>query len=120
MSEFTPLIDRYIAAWNETEPERRRDLIARTFTEDASFLDPLLAGDGHAAIDGLVAAVHGRFPGHRFAHKGEVDGHHDRVRFSWELVPEGGAAVAAGTDFAVIRDGRMQNVTGFFDLLPGA
>lgn len=28
MSNFTDLIDRYIAIWNETDAERRRGLIA--------------------------------------------------------------------------------------------
>ena len=31
MSNFTGLIDRYIAIWNETDDERRRDRIARIF-----------------------------------------------------------------------------------------
>src|SRR5690242_15249421 len=73
MSEFTDLIDRYIAVWNETDGERRRALIAHTFTDNASYLDPLMAGDGAAAIDGMIAAVQQRFPGYRFRRKGEVD-----------------------------------------------
>src|SRR4051812_30193080 len=32
MTEFEPLIDRYIESWNETDPQRRRDVIARTWT----------------------------------------------------------------------------------------
>ena len=32
MNTLTDLIDRYIAAWNETDAGRRRDLIARGFT----------------------------------------------------------------------------------------
>jgi hypothetical protein len=77
----TPVIDRYIAIWNETDPVRRRDLIAQTWTEDASYLDPLMAGDGPAGIDAMVAGVQERFPGHRFRRTGEVDAHHDRVWF---------------------------------------
>ena len=37
LNEFTDLIDRYIAIWNETDAARRRDLIARTWTEDAAY-----------------------------------------------------------------------------------
>ena len=40
MNTLTDLIDRYIAAWNETDGGRRRDLIARTWTAEASYLDP--------------------------------------------------------------------------------
>ena len=33
MSEHSPLIDRYIACWNEADAARRQALIAETFTE---------------------------------------------------------------------------------------
>jgi len=115
MSNPTELIDRYIAAWNETDAAARRDLIARTWASDASYLDPVLQGDGHGGIDAMIRSVHERFPGHRFRRTGEVDAHHDRVRFAWELAPDGGAAVVHGTDFAVLAGDRLKMVTGFFD-----
>jgi hypothetical protein len=115
MTEPTDLIDRYIAMWNETDAARRRELIARTWTEDANYLDPVLQGDGRAGIDAMVEAVHARFPGHRFRRTSEVDCHHDRVRFSWELAPESGPAVVSGIDFGVIADSRLRAVTGFFN-----
>ena len=120
MSQHADLIDRYIAVWNETDGARRRALIARTFTENASYLDPLMAGDGCAAIDGMIAAVQQRFPGYRFRRRGEVDSHHDRIRFAWELAPEGGPVFADGTDFGIVSDGRLRSVTGFLDHQPGA
>jgi hypothetical protein len=116
MGNLNELIDRYIAIWNETDEERRRSLIARTWAEDASYLDPVLQADGPASIDAMVRAVHERFPGHRFRRTGDPDAHHDRVRFSWELAPDRGAAGVSGTDFAVLTtDRRFQAVTGFFD-----
>ena len=116
MNNLTELIDRYIAMWNETDPERRRALIARTWTEDASYLDPVLRGEGQAGIDAMVRGVRERFPGHRFRRTSDLDTHHDRVRFSWELAPEGGAVVASGIDFGIVApDQRLQTVTGFFD-----
>jgi len=115
MSEPTELIDHYIAMWNETDPDRRRMLIARTWTEDAHYLDPVLEGDGRSGIDEIVQAVHQRFPAHRFRRTSEVDTHHDRVRFSWELAPEDGATVVAGVDFGILAGDRLRMVTGFFD-----
>ena len=120
MSDRTDLIDRYIAIWNETDAARRRDLIARTWTEQASYLDPLMQGDGQAGIDAMVAGVQQRFPAHRFRRAGAVDAFKDRVRFRWELAPEGGAAIVEGTDFALVAaDDRLQAVTGFIDRMPG-
>ncbi|HKU94920.1 MAG TPA: nuclear transport factor 2 family protein [Vineibacter sp.] len=118
MSNHVDLVDRYIAIWNETDADRRRALIARTWTENASYLDPLMQSDGHTGIDTMIAGVQTKFPGHRFSLTGKVDAYQDRVRFSWALAPEGGPALVKGTDFAVIEEGRLQAVTGFLDQVP--
>jgi hypothetical protein len=112
------LIERYIALWNEADAERRRELIARTFTENARYRDPLMAGEGHAEIDRLVQGVQAQFPGHTLRLAGGVDGFGDRVRCRWELVPEHGPAVVKATDFGVVVGGRLAEVTGFFDQVP--
>jgi len=107
---------RYIAVWNETDPSRRRALIAEQWADDAQYLDPMMQGNGHDGIDAMIAAVQDRFPGFRFTLHGTPDGHNDRVRFSWALGPDGAAPVAHGTDFVQLSaDGRIRAVTGFLD-----
>ena len=120
MDTATTIAERYIAVWNETDAERRRHLIAKTFTEDGSYVDPLWTAGGHAEIDGMVAAVHGRFPGFRFALTGPADGYGERLRFSWKLGPADNDDMIQGTDFAVVVDGRLKTVVGFLDKLPAA
>src|SRR5260370_42622122 len=97
MTDATEIANRYIALWNEADGGRRRALMAGTWADGASYVDPLMQGEGHDGIDGLIAAVHQRFPGHRFTLTGNPEGHNDRVRFSCALAPEGGAAVAQVT-----------------------
>jgi len=115
-ADATALIDRYIAVWNETDTARRRALIAQTWTPDARYLDPLMAGAGREGIDAMVQAVQEAYPGNRFRRTSEVDLHHDRVRFGWTLGPDGGPALAQGIDFAVIAPEQLlASVTGFLD-----
>ena len=119
MNTHTDLIDRYFDAWNETDGARRRELIAATWSADADYRDPLLAGAGHAGIDAMIRAVHERFPHHTFRRTGQVDGFADRLRFSWELTTPAGDAIVKGSDFGVIDPhGRLQTVTGFLDQVP--
>ena len=68
----------------------------------------------------MIGAVQSQFPGFRFRRRGDLDAHHDCVRFSWELGPEGGALLAAGVDFGIVIDGHLQSITGFLDFAPGA
>lgn len=74
------------------------------------------------AIEAVIAGTREQFPGHIFRLLGNVDAHHDIVRFGWELVPEGGdESVVAGFDVAVVTEnGYVRNVYGFLDKVPGA
>jgi hypothetical protein len=119
MCHLTDLVDRYLASWNEPDAVRRQELIRQTFSEAADYLDPLMQGEGADGIDAMIRGVQERFPGHSFRRLGTVDAHHDRIRFSWELTPEGGPALVKGTDFALLSsDQRLRSVTGFFDHVP--
>jgi hypothetical protein len=118
MSSYIELIDRYFAAWNETHPDRRKELIARTWTEDSTYLDPLVTGEGRSGIDAMIEGVQKQFPSLKFRRSTDVDVHNDRVRFAWELGPEDGQAVAGGVDFGVTRNGLLHSITGFIDFAP--
>ncbi len=111
------VVDGYFAMWNEANPTRRREVIEATWTSDASYVDPMFDAEGPDALDAMVAGVHEQFPGHHFRPTGAVDVHNDRARWDWELVgPDDGSTVVAGVDFAVLApDGRLREVTGFFE-----
>jgi hypothetical protein len=110
------IVERYIASWNERNPDARRTLVATAFAEDADYLDPLMSGRGIDGIDAMIAAAQEQFPGHSFTLATDPDRHNNRVRFSWLLAPADAAPVAGGTDFALLgEDGRIKSVTGFLD-----
>jgi hypothetical protein len=97
----------------------RKDLLAHDWTDDATYVDPMMAGHSPAEIDGLIGGVHARFPSFSFKLTGKPDGHGEHIRFSWSLGP--GDFVDApieGTDFVQVRDGRIAAVTGFLDRVP--
>jgi hypothetical protein len=39
MSNINETVLRYLAAWNERDPKRRRELVAATWTEEGSYID---------------------------------------------------------------------------------
>ena len=121
MTDATTIAERYIALWNEPDPAVRKELLAQDWADAATYADPIMAGRGLAEIDGLIGGVQQRFPNFSFRLIGKPDGHGEYVRFSWSLGP--GDFVDApieGTDFAVVRDGRIAAVTGFLDKVPAA
>jgi hypothetical protein len=116
------VVDRYIAVWNEPDADARRRAVAELWTEDGTYTDPLAAAEGHEAIEAVIAGAREHFPGHVFKLFGDIDAHHDVVRFGWELVPEGGdESVVVGFDVAVATsNGSLRNVYGFLDKVPTA
>jgi hypothetical protein len=120
MSNFEKIVENYFASWNATDTGQRQILIQQVWADQAVYLEPHMKAMGHEGIGTLIEGVQVRFPGFRFKQLGGVDGHGDRVRFSWELGTEGGDVAAKGTDFAVIDgDGRLAEVTGFLDYVAG-
>jgi ketosteroid isomerase-like protein len=120
MTSYETVVDRYLQLWNEPHERVRADRIALGWTHDATYTDPLGSVSGHDGVAAFVGRARELFPGHTFRLRGDVDGHHDVVRFGWDLVPEaGGEPVAEGFDVAVLTDdGRVRAVHGFLDRAP--
>jgi hypothetical protein len=120
MTNVNETVVRYIAAWNERDSKRRRELVAETWADDGSYIDAHRNGSGHGAIDAMLAAAQAQFPGYRVNLASGIETHNNFVRFSWAA---GGSKEAplylGGTDFATLSpDGRFKTVAGFIDAAP--
>ena len=74
-------IEAYVATWNETDPARRRAGIARAWAEAGRYRNPVMASDGHAAMDAMLAGVQAKFPGFVLRRTSKVDAHNGAARF---------------------------------------
>ncbi len=109
----------YLESWNETDPARRQAAIARAWGPRARYRDPLMASDGAAGIDAMLAAVQARFPGFVLKRISAVDAHNGSARFAWSLGPAAGPSVVEGVDFCALDpEGRLESVVGFIDKMP--
>ena len=118
-SQAQTLAEQYIAAWNETDAERRRAIIAGSWTADAAYVDPMMNGAGHDGIAAMIGGAQAQFPGFTFSLISKVDTYGDKMRFSWGAGPAGADPVVEGTDFIVVANDRLKSVTGFLDKMPG-
>jgi hypothetical protein len=121
MTTSNDIAQRYIDAWNETDPTARRAAVDELFSEDGRYVDPMAVAEGREAIAATIAVVQSQFPGFTFRLAGRVDAHHDQARFGWELGPAGEPPPIVGFDVAVTdAAGRIQAVFGFLDKVPAA
>ena len=84
--DLTTAVRGYFECWNAPDHAARFAAIERTWALDATSTDPVADVSGHAAIAAMMAATLDTYPGHRFAQLGDIDGHHDMVRWGWEMV----------------------------------
>ena len=113
------VIERYIASWNQTDPQLRRKVVNEVWAQDATYIDPLAEAHGRDAIDATIAAVQAQFPGLTFTLLDSVDTHHRQARFTWGLGPDGAEPLVVGFDVAVAdSEGRLTSVLGFLDKVP--
>lgn len=117
---YDAVVARYFEAWNADGDEARAKAVADAWTADGRYTDPLSDAVGHEAITAVIAAAHEQFPGFAFRLVGNVDGHHDTARFSWELVNQAdGSAPVAGSDVITLdAEDRVRAVYGFLDRVP--
>lgn len=114
MADLTATVDAHLEAYGETDPDRRRELIALAWRDDGRLIDPPMDASGHDGIHTMLGQVQGQFPGATFRRTSAVDGHHGYARYGWELVADS-KVVLAGTDIVHTGDdGRLATVLGFF------
>ena len=103
--------------FGEIDPVRRRAAIDEIFHEDAVFHEPNGVYRGRDEIDRIAGVIKATHPDFRYQvlSKPEVVGDSGRVR--WVEGSPGKPPAVAGTDFIIVRDGKIAAVYLFFDEL---
>jgi hypothetical protein len=115
-TDIDALIDRYIAIWNETDPDARRTLIDATWAEDATYSDPALNGSGRDGIDAMTSGFQHAYPEHTFERTDDGGLAGNEHRFGWRLLTPTGEVLLTGEDVYELRaDGLLQSIVGAFD-----
>lgn len=113
--DLEALIDTYCAAWSDPDPDRRRELLAGVWSNDATYTDPTVHAASIGDLLAHIATAAARRPGARVIRTSRIDTHHDVARFAWRVVQADGTMLPEGIDFAEItRDGRIRRIVGFF------
>ena len=108
------VVDAYMATWNEPDDAARAATVARIWAPDATYLDPTQVHTGHEGLTAMGADFQTAFPGHTMRRTTGIDQHHDALRFGWEAVAADGTVLVAGIDVALVVDGRLTGIAGFF------
>jgi SnoaL-like domain len=101
------MLENLFVVFNERDPSRRLEAIARNYTEDVIWSDPDGTTQGHEAMNEQAQTLLDRMPGVVFSAAGQVHVSRDLGLLSFNLgVPEQPPSVS-GVDVALVRDGRI-------------
>lgn len=118
--EMKKAVERYLAAWNETDGAKRKAILERVFARDCTYVDPFADLRGVDAIDGFIGNVQRHYKGAVFVLGNTFDAHHAQARFTWNAMAPGVTEpIAIGFDVALFEEkGLIRDVRGFIDRAP--
>ena len=114
------LIDLYFACWNETNSTTRRDLITKTWADDASYIDPQVDARGHDVYRRRDRRYPSHFPGQVFALAVRVDAVQDIATQWWrpKRASTSGSRSAETEIMPTLGGKALARVVGFLDKVP--
>lgn len=137
MHSQTELVDRYVAMWNEPDPEARRTMVHELWAADGAqvlrppqemleqaarvgFINPTLEARGYRELEARVTRAYEEFVaagGFRFRPRGDATQLGEVVMFAWEMVPvSGGEPAGAGVEFVILdSQGRIRTDYQFIE-----
>jgi hypothetical protein len=104
--------------FGEIELVRRRAAIDEIFHEDAVFYEPNGAYRGRDEIDRIAGVIKATHPDFQYQPLSPPEEIGDGCRVRWVSGSPGKPPAYAGTDFIIVRDGKIAAVYLFFDKLP--
>ena len=120
MVQVNDIVARYIALWNEPDPDKRRMEIVSLWSPDGLHFAKSHTCHGYAALESRVTGSYERSiaPGiNVFRSANNVQSHHNVVRFNWHMQRKATDEIAAtGFELLVLADdGRIQADYQFID-----
>jgi hypothetical protein len=93
-----------LGVFNERDARRRASAIQNTYAPDVRWTDDEGTTVGREALEAKARALQSQMHGLVFTKAGPVYQTRGFGYLAWQLGPEGGDAVAAGFDAAIVRD----------------
>lgn len=85
---YNDLVDRYIAVWNEDDPDVRSKLVGELWAPDGTYYNRMFVASGRDVLTFVVGRAHDEYAAKGFCFRSRNDayGHHRGLRFGWVMV----------------------------------
>jgi uncharacterized protein YndB with AHSA1/START domain len=111
------LIERYMAAWSETDPDRRRAALGRIWHPRGVFKDAMGYCEGIDDLADHIGIAQQFAPGARLERAGPISRAHGSIAYRWHIRGADQGVMMVGMNaMELAPDGRISEVTGFWSV----
>ena len=108
------LWQRYSRIWS-ADPATRATELEVCLADGCTYCDANVSIEGREALSNYMAGFQQYAKGGNFQIQSVIN-HHNRMLAEWKLLGTNDVVLQTGRSFATVADdGRLQNITGFFD-----
>ncbi len=105
----------YQAAWGDVSSAERQELLSKSVSDNCVYTDPQGQANNRAELIAYIEGFRQAMPGYTFKNHTFLD-HHAQSMAGWILHDASGAEAQPGSSWAHYgEDGRITNVSGFFE-----
>jgi SnoaL-like domain len=109
------ILEAYGKSWSETDAAKRLQLLEQSLNPDCVYTDPLVQTTGYEPLSEYMAELQKNISGVNFVPT-ELKSHHDRTLMHWNMADGNGNILGQGASYFLHgADGRLKQMTGFFD-----
>jgi hypothetical protein len=113
------LVEEYAASLIEPDEDRRREILARVWTDDCELILPERRVVGREGVNRHITDIYRTFRNATPILTGRVDAHSGFLRFEWRVIDSLGEVVAAGVNVGEqAEDGRLRRLVLFRGVRP--
>ncbi len=109
------VLETYGQSWSTTDTVKRLQLFAECLHPEYTYTDPNIQTQGYEQLSVYMTEFQNSLPGGAFAAT-DLKTHHDRCLMHWNTVDAKGNILYQGASyFQLASDGRLLQMSGFFD-----
>jgi hypothetical protein len=106
----------YTKSWSVADESKRLQLFEQCLSSDCVYTDPIAQVSGYEQLSGYMSELQTRIPGVAFVTT-DFKTHHNYSLTHWNMLDSEGHILSQGASYGLYSaDGRLMQMTGFFEL----
>jgi len=121
VTNFNQIAERYVASWNEEDPDVRHKLVEELWAENGTYYNRLFVVTGREMVETAVSRAHEEYfsKGFSFRSQNDAYGHHQGLKFGWVMVSTAtGEVDTYGQEFILLDEEGKISVDYMFGMKP--